>query len=516
VLKASIVVPVFNAGASIERCAPSLTGQSIGADAYEVLYVDDGSTDGSLSGLHRIAERFAHVRVVALGNSGRPGKARNTGVRTARGEYVHFVDQSDELAPDALERLYRLARRNSSDIAFGKAYGESLGPAGAFRHTRERCSVRDAELFETLTPYKMFRRAFLLDNGIEFPEGRVRLADELFLARAYPLARTVSVLGDHPAYHRRPAARARSTRPPGPEDYYRQLRAVVRAVKERSEPGPVQDRMLRPAYRGEVLRPVTEPRVLQRGGRQLERYFELVRRLALEEFPPGVAAGLPALPGLRAHLLETGRLDGLVELARRTARIRVRIETGAVRWRRGRLVVPVRVWLVHAGGRPVALARRADGRLLLDPVLLDGVPGARGWEVADPFADTHGEVLVKDPRTAQFWYAQNDLRPRLEPLRGGRCHVVLSADAVVDPLTVAGGGALPAGRHEMWMDVQLLGLGRRPRLALPRGAARSARRSARTTVPGRPPRGRLAGWHGAGAQLLLRAPEPAPPADQLR
>ena len=508
-LKASIVVPIYNAGAYIDRCAPSLTRQSIGEDAYEVIYVDDGSTDDSAKRLHLLAEKYAHVRVYEQENSGWPGKPRNVGIRMARGAYVHFVDQDDELAPEALERLYALAVRNNSDIVFGKAYGDMQGPGNIFRHTREDCSVRDTELFETLTPHKMFRRDFLLEHGIEFPEGRVRLEDQLFLARAYPLAKTVSILGDYPAYHwqRRDDGGNNSQRPPSPEDYYGHLRNVVRAVKERSEPGPVQDRMLRRNYRVEILRPLTEPRVIQRTGRQLERYYRIVRALALEEFPPGVAAGFPAVPGLRARLLEDDRLDGLVEFSRRIKDIRLHVEVGAAGWRRGILTLPIKVWLIRADGRPVALARRPDGRLLLDPELLDGIPGVTEWEVKDPFAYAHGEVLVKDTRRSVYWYAANDLRPRLEPLGDGLCHVVLEADAVIDPLTMAGGQPLDAGRYELWMDVQLLGLGRRPRVTLPEGARRAghpARRAGRLTAVGKPARMVVASWNGPGGQLQLR------------
>ncbi|WP_328916250.1 MULTISPECIES: glycosyltransferase family 2 protein [unclassified Streptomyces] len=512
-LKASIVVPIYNAGEYIDDCAPSLTGQSLGTDDYEVIYVDDGSTDDSLERLRRLAELHPHVQVHTQENSGWPGKPRNVGVRLARSEYVHFVDQDDEIAPDALERLYDLAVRNDSDIVFGKTYGEMRGPADIFRHHRERCSVEDTDLFETLTPHKMFRRQFLLDNDILFPEGRVRLEDQLFLAHAYPLAKTVSILGEHPSYHwhKRTDGNNNSSTPPRPEDYYGHLRNVVRAIKEHSEPGPVQDRMLRRNYRTEILRPVTEPRVLQRTGEELERYFTIVRDLVREEFPPGVSAGFPAIASLRGHLLETGRLDSLVELARRTRGIALRYEVGTTGWRGGRLTIPVRAWLVRADGQPVTLLRSGD-RLLLDPVLLDGVPGVDEWEVKDPFSQVHGEVVVKDTTRSTWWYAENDMVPRLEPLEGDLCHVVLSADAVIDPLKLAGGAPMTPGRHEVWLDTQLLGLGRRPRLTLPKKATkaqlRDARQGSRQAVVGTPPRVVGTGWTGQNQQLELQVSPP--------
>ncbi|MEU0030425.1 glycosyltransferase, partial [Streptomyces sp. NPDC006335] len=84
-LKVSIVVPVYNAGRYIDMCAPSLLGQTLGEDAYEIIYVDDGSTDDSAQRLDELAAEHAQVRVIHQENSGWPGKPRNVGVREARG-----------------------------------------------------------------------------------------------------------------------------------------------------------------------------------------------------------------------------------------------------------------------------------------------------------------------------------------------------------------------------------------------------------------------------------------------
>ncbi|SEF92836.1 Glycosyl transferase family 2 [Actinacidiphila yanglinensis] len=513
-LKASIVVPIYNAGEYIERCAPSLVGQSLGPDAYEVIYVNDGSTDDSAKRLDELAEKYPHVRVYAQENSGWPGKPRNVGVRMARGEYVQFVDQDDEIAGDALERLYDMAVRNDSDIVFGKTRGHMQGPVPIFRHTREKCGVADADLFDTLTPHKMFRRQFLLDNGIEFPEGRVRLEDQLFLARAYPKAKNVSILGDVPTYHwrRRDDGGNNSSRPPKPEDYYTHVRNVVRAIKENSEPGEVQDRMLRRSYRVEVLRPVTEPRALQRTGEQLERYFKIVRDLVLAEFPPGVGAGFPAINALRAHLLEQSNLDGLVELARRTKAMKLHVEVGATSWRRGKLHIPVKAWQLRRDGKPLALVRR-DGKLMLDPEFIDGVPGVTEWEVKDPFLAMRGSVLLRDTERLVWWFAENDLEPRLEPLDGDRVHVVMESEAVIDPMEAAGGQPLESGRYEIWLDTQVHGIGRRPRLTLPGRTDRKARvqaaRCNRKLAVGKPRRLVVAHWGGKDEQLelLVAAPQ---------
>ncbi|QOV38076.1 glycosyltransferase [Streptomyces ferrugineus] len=504
-LKVSIVVPVHNAGRYLDLCAPSLLDQSIGRAAYEIIYVDDGSTDDSPRRLDVLAARHPHVRVVHQENSGWPGKPRNVGVRLARGEYVQFVDQDDELTPEALERLHRLAVRNDSDIVLGKVTGTMQGPSSLFKRTVERCTAADAPLFESLTPHKMFRRRFLLDHGIEFPEGRVRLEDQVFMARAYVRAKTVSILGDHPCYiwNRRDDGGNTSARSAPPEVYYGHLRTVVEAIKEGTDPGPHQDHLLRRSYRVELLRPVSEPRVLQRTGKHLERYFTVVRRMALDCYPPGVRAGLPAISALRAALLEEGRLDSLVELARRTQHIRPHLTIDDIRWSEdgpagAKLLVSTTITLLRPDGEPLTLRER-NGRLFLDPALLAGIEGAEHWEVPDPLAHARGELLVHDTARGEWWFPDAELTPRLEPLTtAGQHRVAVSGVTAVDPRTLAGGGPLLPGTHLVWASAQLLGVGRRIRVT-----ATEHRPHLPTIRLGTPPRLLIPTWSAREDQLRL-------------
>lgn len=500
-LKVTVVVPVYNAGEHLDRCAESLLAQSLGSHAYEILFVNDGSTDDSADRLRALERRHPHVRVHHQENSGWPGKPRNVGVRMARGTYVQFVDQDDELAPECLARCLALAERNDSDIVLSKVFGTMSGPSNVFKRTVERCTAEDAPLMESLTPHKMFRRSFLLKHGIEFPEGRVRLEDQLFMARAYVRAKTVSILGDYPSYRwvRREDGGNNSGGATTARDYYGHLRHVVEAIKEGTQEGELRDRLLRRSYRVELLRPVTEPRVLQRQGQQLREYFDVVRRMALECYPPGVVAGMPAVTRLRATLLEEGRLDSLVELARRTRQIKPRVEVEEPVWRGGRLTVRVRVWHVRGDGKPVTLEER-DARMYLDPVLLDGIEGADAWEVADPFSYATGELLLHDTTTDLWWYPDSELSPELVPLQGGLHQVVLTGETVIDPAVLAGGGPLSPGNHEVWLNSQMLGIGRRARVASRRRPRLPARAAGNQIIVPR--------WAGEHHQLRLSAGGP--------
>ncbi len=112
----SVVVPVYNAGKYLLPALESLAAQDLPADRFEVVAVDDGSTDGSGELLDRWAAEHPNVRVLHQLNSGWPGQPRNRGVDTSTGEYVFFMDADDLLAPEALRRMVEHADRWGSDV----------------------------------------------------------------------------------------------------------------------------------------------------------------------------------------------------------------------------------------------------------------------------------------------------------------------------------------------------------------------------------------------------------------
>lgn len=171
-VKVSVIVPVHNPGPAIEDCVASLLRQSLPPDAYEVIFVDDGSTDATPARLDALAAEDPRVRVIHQENSGWAGKPRNVGIDASRGEYVMFVDDDDHLGDEALERMYAYGVANDADVVVGKMAGKGRAvPVELFRTNRPRASVEDAPLIDSLTPHKMVRRAFLVRTGLRFPEG---------------------------------------------------------------------------------------------------------------------------------------------------------------------------------------------------------------------------------------------------------------------------------------------------------------------------------------------------------
>lgn len=122
----SIIIPIFNSAESINKCLESICFQSF--SDYELLLIDDGSTDASLQICRQWEDRDARIHVFHQGNKG-ASSARNVGLMNATGEYVQFVDSDDTIQPDCLEKMNVLiqAYHDPDVVEFRLNY---IGPSG--------------------------------------------------------------------------------------------------------------------------------------------------------------------------------------------------------------------------------------------------------------------------------------------------------------------------------------------------------------------------------------------------
>ncbi|WP_329442947.1 glycosyltransferase family 2 protein [Streptomyces canus] len=478
-VKVSIIIPVYNAGDYIERPINSLLKQSLPQDEFEVLFVDDGSTDDSAERLKKIADESENFRVFSMPNSGWPGRPRNVGVANARGEYIHFLDQDDALGPKALQVMYERARKNNSDIVVGKVKGNMRGPIRLFRESADSVGPEFAELYETLTPHKMFRRQFLLDNDITFQEGRCRLEDQMFLAKAYPLAKNITIVGDVVCYDwsKRDDGSNNSKTRTEPGDYYPWLAKTAQIVKANTSPGPVRDAFLTRNYRVEVLRNTSTGGFLK-GDPFSMGHYEAARKVAVEEYSDSVREGLPPLWRFRAELLEADRVEDLRKVAERYRDTVSEVEfDGPVRWQRGVLVAPFRARLRYQDGATVKVRKLADG-YGLDLAVVQGIDGGPEWSFKDIENRAVVDFQLRQRNKAQAWFAAVESKLTV----AGDGTVEITGTVRIDPDTAACGGRLPKGLYDVHVNVQLLGIERMARIEggpvselLPCGGERSQR-----------------------------------------
>ncbi len=392
-------------------------------------------------------------------------------MRHAKGEYVQFVDHDDTLGSEALERLYEHAKRNDADVVIGKMSTTMARPRRLFRYTVDACTIENDELMQSLSPHKMFRRAFIEEHGLRFPEGPWIMEDLAFVSAAYLKAERISILADYPCYYwmkRDDGGNNTRHRFNPQQGFWPNLRTIVRQIKDGTTPSDdldaLQNRLLHRLYHVEILSRAREPEILREDPAEQRQRLEMARAVVLEEFPVAVREGLPAVSRLRAELLERGDFDGAVALAERIREVQARSELGEPRWEDGCLVADVTLDLVRGDGEPLVLVER-EGKWWLDPALLDGVPGTGGgWEVRDPFRLAYAELVVKDRDREDWWYPEGDLEVRLQPFEEGRSRLVGTGRLRLDPERLAGGRPLERGVHEVWAYVQLLGVDRMVRM----------------------------------------------------
>lgn len=171
----SVIIPVYNVEKYLSFCLDSVLLQDF--DNYEIVVVNDGSTDSCGEILKEYAENYDKIHLVTQENKGLGG-ARNTGIDNSQGEYLLFIDSDDSMKPHTLSRLYKDATENQVDIVwFGMDYvcenGTVISTSRANENgyrivTQEECPllyVNDSYAWN-----KLYKRELFIDNNIRFPE----------------------------------------------------------------------------------------------------------------------------------------------------------------------------------------------------------------------------------------------------------------------------------------------------------------------------------------------------------
>ena len=147
----SIIVPIYNTENSIERCIDSLVNQVKTQNEYEIILVNDGSTDNSLSICKKYADQFKNIHIIDKVNEG-VSMARKAGLDEAKGSYVIFVDADDWLELDCLSKVEQKLEEFAPDVLAFDYYLVN-GNNKSERHFELEGIFEKKKLVEKVFPY---------------------------------------------------------------------------------------------------------------------------------------------------------------------------------------------------------------------------------------------------------------------------------------------------------------------------------------------------------------------------
>lgn len=205
-MKLSIIIPIYNVSKWVGRCLASVRNQGLNPDDYEIIVVNDASTDDSIDVIDSFKKEeeksgvaTAPLRVINKAIHSGPGAGRNVGMKHAKGTYVWFIDGDDFLEPCvACKLLQQIEERRLDILCFGlQLYDEKDGIAPYSIQDRTNGKICKGEEFLLKVdmppaPWAaIYRRSFLEARALKFKEGIV-FEDQEFTMRAYFLAKRIA------------------------------------------------------------------------------------------------------------------------------------------------------------------------------------------------------------------------------------------------------------------------------------------------------------------------------------
>lgn len=174
----SIVIPVYNGLThDLPKCLDSIWQQPLDASLYEVICVDDCSTDGTRRWLEEEAVKHSNLRVIKHSVNKRQGGGRNTGVRAANGKYILFIDQDDYYHPEAVVKVYdHLMEYDLEVLVVDCTYERPGKPGSTLQYNFPHCEVMSGDdmILKNSIPYAPWKlvilRSLIIENNLFFEE----------------------------------------------------------------------------------------------------------------------------------------------------------------------------------------------------------------------------------------------------------------------------------------------------------------------------------------------------------
>ena len=208
-MKLSIIVPAYNVEKYITECLDSLLNQGLDENIYEIIIVNDGSTDNTLEVSNNYAAKYPHIKIFNKENGG-ASSARNYGINIAKGKYIYFIDSDDYLMANCLNKILHHAEQQNLDILTFLSRSFTMDPKHGepiLVNSELNFSFGDDEFSPVVTGkdyiananYRhevccyLIKRDFIKNSPIRFVEGRY-LEDAVFTTELFLLAERMSHL----------------------------------------------------------------------------------------------------------------------------------------------------------------------------------------------------------------------------------------------------------------------------------------------------------------------------------
>lgn len=205
-LELSIIIPAYNVEQYIKVSVESIFQQGLDETTFEVIIVNDGSTDGTPNIINSLATKYNNIRVLNQANGGL-SVSRNNGLQMAKGEYVIFIDSDDMYLPNSLSKVLECAIYHKADFVKGQLVKltdrqieeeENLAKYSTCNVDIKSLTVVGGQqafvdYYDPDASYvvlNMLRRSFLVDNNMRFIEG-ITFEDVAFTVEAYLQAQRV-------------------------------------------------------------------------------------------------------------------------------------------------------------------------------------------------------------------------------------------------------------------------------------------------------------------------------------
>ena len=203
-MKLSIVIPVYNGSKYIENCLNSVFKQKLGNDLFEVIVINDGSTDDTNNKVMPYTEVHNNLKLVNKENGG-VSSARNTGIDSAEGVFVLFLDADDELVEGSLIKVYEyLSKHKDIDMLVtiqSRFNGHTERIVNNVQNLEENVEYIGAETYKMgyvrgNAGGAICRTEFLRENGLSFPIGIKNGEDSILFGLVHVFAKKIVYLNE--------------------------------------------------------------------------------------------------------------------------------------------------------------------------------------------------------------------------------------------------------------------------------------------------------------------------------